>query len=202
MGSLALFFCILVVVVMAVLVGPALVRRAKHNPPRRPLGMTKRQIAEFIDSIDLSVIGYQLRSVSGWESKRVQTALVGYRQFLFLTAINHREDIAPWYGDIDTIWLMHSQSAGYCADCAHLFGESLPYQDPKWRPANDGQRTNMLYEQTFRYMLGSVPENNENMLLRALILDELLNDPTPINHSKPPAGEFYVDPYASHGDGD
>jgi|GEM_PF-1836973 len=196
MGPLGVFFCVLVAVAVVVLAAIALVRRAKHNQDSSPW-LTKRKLAEQIDAIDLSMVEQKLRD-RDWADFRVYTAVLEYRKFLFLAAINQRELITPWNDDIDDCWRKHSELASYGAVCQKLFGESWPYLPPTGglRPTNDKQQS--LYDQTFRTSV-QTDRPNGDILLQVWVLDELLNDPTPISYPDLPISEFYVDPYAGHG---
>lgn len=197
MGSVGVFVCVAIILSVLVLLGRSLVTRVKTGNSR-PLGLTNRQLAEYIDSLDLSLIERLLQTAHEWDGGRIVSAMISYRQFLFLLATHPAEPVVPWYGDIDTIWQRHSQSVGYAADCQMIFGRLMPYQAPANYPPHGAEYTQATYGRTFRSS-GSTPvHTGEDVFLQYWLLSELLDNPATIDMYPPTASEVYVEQYAGH----
>jgi hypothetical protein len=134
--------------------------------------MISHEKLEMFTAVDLDPIKIKLmhESGEGWSAEHAAAVETEYRRFLYLAKVFPQEHLATTE-DVDIFWHYHIlDTMKYAADCELLFGYFLhhfPYAGMRGeddRQALDclGERTAMLYQQTFGAAPSTPAERNDS----------------------------------------
>ncbi len=80
-----------------------------------------------IQSIDMDFLTKQIQKKLDWSDQRIKNALIRYRQYLYITAVQEKPIIPT--KDVDDVWHQHILNTKlYSRHCDMIYGKMLHHQ--------------------------------------------------------------------------